>query len=100
MIPLYLILLGAYLFYTGSKYCPQFISLPTLKISRWLMLLPLILGAALFVAGYGWASGLLLWITACCLSISLVQLSASLGRGYFFTLVAFAHVLLLFDLFI
>lgn len=89
MIAFYLTFLGIYLYYANSKYFPDYlVRIPLLKSIGFL---PVLSGAILLVYQWGWASGLLLSLTVVVLSLSLIQLSAVLGKAYFIGLIVMIH---------
>ena len=98
MIHLYLLLTGAYLYYCQSKYFPSNLYKINAVWSTWLALTCCGIATVLVVREYGWASGLLLAISALSLSLVLIQFAAVLGKAYFYGLVALAHGLVLIDL--
>lgn len=99
MIPFYLCLIGAYLYYCQSKYFPSGLYKFTASWSSWLALILFGIATVLFVWSDGWVSGLLLVVCALSLALMLIQLAAVLGKTYFYSLVVMAHGLVLLDLF-
>lgn len=98
MTQFYLILAGMYLYYSNSRYFPDFLFKPDL---RWIQLIGTLLsgaGTLLYIWSDGWAGGLLLSLTACTLAMGIVQLFGVLGKAYFYGLAAVVHFLLILDL--
>ena len=98
MLSFYLILLGMYLYYSKSKYFPDFLFRPKFQNIKWLGLFLLTIGTACYIRSDGWAGGLILSLVAFSLAMILVQLFAVLGRFYFYGLLVTMHVLLLLEL--
>lgn len=97
MIPFYLFLLGCYFYYIRSKYFPVKI-FRTAALPEWILPILLIAGMALNILREGWVSGFLLSVVCCSLAVMLIQFTAVLGKKYFYSLVVFAHCLVIFDL--
>src|SRR6218665_596183 len=100
MLSFYLILLGTYLYYSKSKYFPNFLFRPSTQIAGRAGLLCIIIGSALYIKSDDLAAGLLLSLAVCMLAMALVQLFAVLGKIYFYGLVTIVHILLVLDLLI
>lgn len=96
MIAFYLIFAASYLFYTRSKYFPPY--LPKFPAATWAGCVLLLGGAAFFIQSDGWAGGLLLWLVAATLAMSLVRLFAVLGSRYFYGLLIALHLFLIANL--
>ncbi|MCF0060729.1 hypothetical protein MUK70_15920 [Dyadobacter chenwenxiniae] len=94
----YFIFLGMYLYYSKSKYYPDFLFSPRFRSVRLFGLLFTIAGSLLYVRADGWAGGLLLALAASMLAMGMVQLFAVLGKYYFYGMAVVIHVLLLIQL--
>ena len=91
-------MLGTYLYYSQSKYCPPgFFRLSAVWSSKFALLL-IVLATGLLIGTEGWASGLLIALFALSMTLMLIQLVAVLGKTYFYCLVGLIHGLLLIDL--
>jgi len=98
MVSFYFILLGIYLYYSKSKYFPNFLFKTSFTGSDWIGLLLIFMGTAWYVQLQGWAGGLLLALAASSLAMVLIQLFAVLGKKYFYGFIAVVHSLLLIEL--
>lgn len=98
MISFYFFLVGCYLYYTRSKYFPESLSNFRPSSPSWLWIPLFALATGIYVFREGWASGLLLTLSAISLALILVQFTAVLGKKYFYGLVIVSHGLVLFEL--
>jgi hypothetical protein len=87
-----------YLYYSRSKYYPDFLFNPRFRYARFVGLIFTIAGSLLYVRTDGWAGGLLLALAACTLAMGMVELFAVLGKFYFYGMAVVIHVLLLIQL--
>jgi len=71
MIATLLITIGTFLYYSKSKYFPK--SIKAINTNTWLNLVFILLGTGLFIADWGWASGILLALCVYMLAIVALQ---------------------------
>lgn len=71
MIATLLITIGTFLYYSKSKYFPK--STKAIKTNVWLNLVLILVGTGLFIADWGWTSGILLSLCVYMLAIVVLQ---------------------------
>jgi hypothetical protein len=98
MVEFYLLAAGVYLYYSKSKYSPDFLFRATPGLAFWFGNALLLTGTLAYVFHYGWASGLLVALCAASLAATLLPFFAVLGKKYFYGLAILVHSLLLVDL--